>query len=35
MKYPHRDALIQLGTWAMQQGMLSQDQIDAKLGSLA
>lgn len=34
MKYPSRDALIQLGEWAMQQGTLTQDQIDAKLGSL-
>jgi tRNA1(Val) A37 N6-methylase TrmN6 len=34
MKYPSRDALIQLGEWAMLQGMLTQDQIDAKLGTL-
>ncbi|MDX9955177.1 MAG: Eco57I restriction-modification methylase domain-containing protein [Anaerolineae bacterium] len=32
MKYPHRDTLIALGTWAMQQGALTQEQIDAKLG---
>ena len=35
MKYPSRDALIQLGEWAMQQGTLTQDQIDAKLGTLS
>ncbi len=34
MKYPSRDALIQLGKWAMQQGTLAQDQLDAKLASL-
>lgn len=34
MKYPSRDALIQLGEWAMQQETLTQDQIDNKLGSL-
>lgn len=34
MKYPSRDTLIQLGEWAMQQGMLTQEQIDAKLGTL-
>jgi len=34
MKYPSRDALIQLGEWAMQQGTLTQDRIDAKLGTL-
>ncbi|MDN8003130.1 Eco57I restriction-modification methylase domain-containing protein [Burkholderia multivorans] len=34
MKYPSRDVLIQLGEWAMQQGALSQAQIDAKLGTL-
>jgi hypothetical protein len=34
MKYPSRDALIQLGEWAMQHGTLTQDQIDAKLGTL-
>ena len=35
MKYPSRDALIQLGEWAMQQGTLTQDQIDAKLETLS
>jgi hypothetical protein len=35
MKYPSRDALIQLGEWAMQQGTLTQDLIDTKLGTLA
>lgn len=34
MKYPSRDTLIQLGEWAMQQGAPTQDQIDAKLGTL-
>lgn len=34
MKYPSRKALIELGEWAMQQGTLTQDQIDAKLGTL-
>jgi len=35
MKYPSRDALIQLGKWAMQQRTLTQTVIDAKLGTLA
>ncbi len=30
MKYPSRKALIELGEWAMQQGLLTQEQIDAK-----
>ncbi len=34
MKYPSRETLIELGEWAMQQGMLTQEQIDAKLGIL-
>jgi hypothetical protein len=34
MKYPSRDTLIELGEWAMQQGMLTQDQIDAELRTL-
>lgn len=34
MKYPSRDALIRLGTWAMRQGTLTQDQIDARIGTL-
>jgi adenine-specific DNA-methyltransferase len=34
MKYPSRDTLIELGKWAMQQGALTQEQIDAKLGTL-
>jgi adenine-specific DNA-methyltransferase len=34
MKYPSRDALIQLGKWAIQQGTLTQEQIDTKLGTL-
>lgn len=34
MKFPSRDALIQLGMWAIQQGALTQDQIDTKLGTL-
>lgn len=35
MQYPSRDALIQLGTWAMEQGTLTQDQMDTKLDTLA
>jgi adenine-specific DNA-methyltransferase len=31
MKYPDRDTLMELGTWAMQQAELTQDQIDGKL----
>lgn len=34
MKYPSREVLIQLGEWAMQKNALTQDQIDAKLGTL-
>jgi adenine-specific DNA-methyltransferase len=34
MKYPSRETLLELGEWAMQQGTLTQEQIDAKLGSL-
>jgi hypothetical protein len=34
MKYPNRNALIQLGEWAMRQESLTQEQIDAKLGTL-
>ncbi len=34
MKYPSRDALTDLGKWAMQQGTLTQELIDAKLGTL-
>lgn len=34
IKYPSRSALIQLGEWAAGQGILTQDQIDAKLGTL-
>lgn len=34
MKYPSRDALTELGKWAMQQGTLTQEQIDAKLETL-
>jgi len=34
MKYPSRDALIQLGEWAAGQGALTQDRIDAKLKAL-
>lgn len=34
MKYPSRLTLIKLGEWAMQQGTLTQEQIDAKLGTL-
>ncbi len=34
MKYPSRETLIELGEWAMQQGTLTHEQIDAKLGTL-
>lgn len=34
MKYPSRDALIQSGEWAMQQGKLTQDLIDTRPGTL-
>lgn len=34
MKFPSRDALVRLGVWAMQKGALTQDQIDASLGTL-
>ena len=34
MKYPSREALIRLGMWAMRQGSLTQEQIDAKIGTL-
>jgi hypothetical protein len=34
MKYPSRNTLTELGKWAMQQGTLTQEQIDAKLGTL-
>ncbi len=34
MKYPSRETLIELGEWAMQQGTLTQEQIDAKLATL-
>ena len=35
IKYPSRDALIEVGQWAMQQGKLTQTMIDTKLGTLA
>jgi len=34
MRYPSRDTLIELGKWAMQQEMLTQELIDDKLGTL-
>jgi tRNA1(Val) A37 N6-methylase TrmN6 len=34
MKYPSRDALIQLGEWAMRQENLTQALVDARLGAL-
>lgn len=34
MKYPDRDALIALGTWAMQHKELTQAMIDDKIGKL-
>lgn len=35
MKYPSRATLVALGEWAMQQGQLTQEMIDAKLGLAA
>lgn len=34
MKYPSRENLIKLGEWVMQHATPTQDQIDAKLGTL-
>lgn len=34
MRYPSREKLIELGKWAVQQGPLTQEQIDAKFESL-
>jgi len=34
MKYPSRDALMEMGRWAAAQGTLAQEQIDRKVGSL-
>lgn len=34
MKYPSREALTELGNWAMRQGALTQTVIDARLGTL-
>lgn len=34
MKYPNREILIELGEWIMQHAKPTQDQIDAKLGTL-
>lgn len=34
MKYPSRENLIELGKWVMQHAIPTQDQIDAKLGTL-
>lgn len=34
MKYPSRNTLVKLGKWAMQQGVLMQENIDAKLRTL-
>lgn len=34
MKYPSRNALMELGEWARQQGTLTQDQIDTQLETL-
>ena len=34
MKYPSRDALIELGEWAKQMGELTQEMIDDKFGTL-
>lgn len=34
MKYPSRDALIQLGNWTANQGELTQEKIDEQLGKI-
>ena len=34
MQYPSRQDLVQLGKWAMEQGTLTQDQMDARLETL-
>lgn len=34
MKYPNRQALSELGSWAMDQGTLSQEMIDDRIGCL-
>lgn len=34
MKYPSRDALIALGEWAMRQGEITREMIDARLENL-
>jgi hypothetical protein len=34
IRYPSRDALIELGTWAMKCGGLTQAMIDEKFGAL-
>jgi adenine-specific DNA-methyltransferase len=34
LKYPSRDTLIELGTWAMREGPLTQEKIDAKVEAL-
>jgi hypothetical protein len=35
MKYPSREVLMDLGRWAAGQGILTQQQIDGKMESLA
>jgi adenine-specific DNA-methyltransferase len=35
MKYPSREALIELGIWAKQQSEITQEMIDAQLGKLS
>lgn len=35
MKYPSREALIELGKWAKQQGEITQDAMDDQLGKLS
>lgn len=34
MKYPSRSALLELGTWAMKRGAVTQQMIDERLGML-
>lgn len=35
MKYPSREALIELGKWVRQHSEITQDMIDEQLGKLA
>lgn len=35
MKYPSREALLELGQWAKQHSKITQNMMDAQLGKLA